>query len=230
MAMLEILYHDPDYVAIHKPSGLLVHPSRISSDRVCAMTQLRDQLGQWVYPVHRLDRQTSGVLLFALSSEAARAIQETWERREVRKTYLAVVRGWAPERGEIDHPLKQENSDTAVPSLTRFGRLATAELPHPVGRYPTARFSLVRAEPVTGRIHQIRRHLAHLSHPIVGDVPYGDGKQNRFFREHFDLRRLLLMAQELEFDHPTTRDPIQIHAALPPDVAALFQKLGWPAC
>jgi len=226
--MLSVLYRDDQLVAVDKPSGLIVHPSGIAPDRDTCMSRLRDQLGRWVYPVHRLDRGASGVLVFGLDPEAARTLAVAFAERRVRKEYLAVVRGVTPEAGEIDHPLPPETgSGTPLGARTTFERLAQVELPYAVGRYPVARYALVRALPETGRMHQIRRHLAHLRHPIVGDVNYGDGKHNRLFRERLGVRRLLLHARALDLPHPGTGERLRIEAPLPDDMEALFRGFGW---
>jgi tRNA pseudouridine65 synthase len=200
---LKILYRDVHYVAIDKPAGLLVHRSPISRDRVFAVQTLRDQLGQWVYPVHRIDRATSGVLIFGLSADAARRLAEQFESRRVDKAYLAVARGWVDESGTIDHPVADEEAGGAMQAaLTCYRRLAKAELPFAVDRYASSRYSLVRIVPETGRRQQIRKHFKHISHHLIGDTTHGNGRHNRFFREHFGIRRLLLMSQRLGFMHP----------------------------
>ena len=226
--MLELLYRDGYYAAVNKPSGLFVHPTQLDRRGASCMPQLRDQLGRRVYPVHRLDRPTSGVLLFALNPEAARKMCRLFEQREITKGYLAVVRGFAPESGRIEHPLSDEDkSKTPVEAVTDYTRGATAELPIPMGPHPSARFSLVRAVPRTGRMHQIRRHLSHISHPVAGDTNHGDGAQNRFIREHFGIERLLLMATDLTFVHPYKETEMTIRAPLPDDVGRLFERLDW---
>lgn len=200
---LKILYQDAHYVAIDKPPGLLVHRSPISRDQVFALQTLRDQLGRWVYPVHRLDRATSGVLVFGLSAESARRLVEQFESREVTKEYLAVARGWVDESGMIDHPVADEDGNgVAQAALTRYRRLATIELPFAVDRYPSSRYSLLSAMPETGRRQQIRKHFKHISHHLIGDTTHGNGRHNRFFRDHFGIQRLLLMSRRLDFRHP----------------------------
>jgi len=235
---LEILYRDEHLVAVNKPSGLLVHRSEIDRHETRFALQLvRDQLGQWVYPVHRLDRPTSGVLLLALDPEAARRLGEAFAAGAVEKTYLAVVRGIPTEEGVIDYPLTEEldrHSDRLArpdkgpqPAVTEFRRLATVELPCPVGRYPTSRYSLVEARPKTGRKHQLRRHFKHLFHPLIGDTKHGEGRHNRFFRDSYDCRRLLLAAVEITLPHPITGQPLRIGAPLEDSFAAVIEKLGW---
>ncbi|MEQ9823092.1 MAG: pseudouridine synthase [Puniceicoccaceae bacterium] len=218
--MLEVLYQDRWIVAINKPTGLLVHRSWMDTDATeFAVQLLRDQLGAWVQPVHRLDRPTSGVLLFALDAEIARRLMEAFAEHSPEKHYLAVVRGWLTGEGCVDSPLRREvdaytQACTAVEqeAYTRWKSLGTVEFQKPVGRYETARFSLLRLHPVTGRKHQLRRHLAHLRHPIIGDTRHGDGVQNRFFREQFEVNRLLLHAASLRFEHPVTGNEVWIQA------------------
>lgn len=223
---IEILYRDEQLVAVHKPAGLLVHRNAHATREPFLVQLLRDQLGQRVYPVHRLDRPTSGLMIMALSPESASILARQFAGRTVSKTYIAVVRGYAPEQGRIDSPLTAE-SGTELEAATRFERLATVELPLPVGRYPSARFSLVRVTPETGRKHQIRRHFAHIRHPVIGDVLRGDGRQNRFFREHFDCHRLLLASVGIIFTHPDTNEEMRIVCPPATELYNLFLKLGW---
>lgn len=226
--VLDILYNDSDIVAINKPSGLLVHRTSLATDRVTCLQLLRAQLDSWVYPIHRLDRGTSGVLLFALSSERARELSELFRSHDVTKRYLVIVRGYAPEQGDIDHAFSDPDDDLAtIEARTAFRRLATVELPYPVGNYDTARYSLVQAEPLTGRTHQIRRHMKHISHQVVGDTTYGDGRQNRLFRERFNIHRMLLHAHTLCLPHPDGTGTIRIEAPLPEDFQFLFREFGW---
>lgn len=228
--MLDILYQDDHLVAINKPSGLLVHRSPIDASETRFAIQLtRDQIGQRVYPAHRLDKPTSGVLLFALNSETAGVLGEQFRNRSVTKTYLAVVRGHAEAEGHIDHALREqldkvagmaadsEPVKEAKEALTDYRCLLQTELPYPVGRYPTARYSLVELKPKTGRKHQLRRHMKHIFHPIVGDTTHGDGRHNQFFREHYKCHRLLLHARSLQVVHPHTGEMLTIYAPLPED-------------
>ncbi|RMF61503.1 MAG: hypothetical protein D6748_01480 [Calditrichaeota bacterium] len=224
---LPILYKDEHIVAIDKPAGIHVHPTRLSPGEDSCMRILRDQLNQWVYPVHRLDRATSGVVVFALSSDVARKLQNLFNSRTVKKYYLAVVRGWVPEKGEISAPLKENKTKEQVEAITKYIRLGKIDLPVAVGKFPSARYSLVWITPITGRMHQIRKHFVHLRHPIIGDVQYGDGKHNRLFREEFGLHRLLLMAVALEFPHPVNDSLLTIQSPIPDDVMSFFQKVGW---
>lgn len=227
MEQLPILFRDEHYVAVDKPSGMFVHRTRLAPDRVVVLQSLRDQIGMHVYPVHRLDRPTSGVLVFGLSGEAARRLSELFAEHAVEKTYHAVVRGYTEEQGVIDHPIRAEKETEGKPAVTAYRRLATVELPIPVDPFPTARYSLVEARPRTGRRHQIRRHLKHISHPIIGDTEYGQRVHNQLFRDHFDMHRLLLMAMELRFAHPFTGDAVVVRAPYPLEIEGLFERLGW---
>ena len=191
------------------------------------MRMLRDQLGQWVYTVHRLDRATSGVLVFALDSETAAALSRQFAQREVRKYYLAVVRGYLPESGVIERALRQEKHLPPAPAVTRYERMNIAELQLPLGNFPTVRYSLVAVFPQTGRKNQIRRHFAGTSHPIIGDVQFGDGRHNRLFREQFGSHRLLLHAHRLEIRHPQSGQLLSFTAPLQDAMCALFHALGW---
>ncbi len=235
---LTILYQDTYLVVVDKPSGMLVHRSFLDKhETVFAMQTLRDMLGQHVFPVHRLDRPTSGVLVFALSSEVARLLGQQQEQHLWRKYYLAVVRGFLPEAGVLDYPLKEEldkiadkfSRDDKAPqqAVTYYQPLQQIELPIPVSKYPAARYSLVALQPVTGRKHQLRRHLAHLRYPIVGDTSHGDGKHNALFKQHFNCRRLLLIAKQLHVPHPISGETLSFSAGLN-ELEPLFSQFGWP--
>jgi tRNA pseudouridine65 synthase len=238
MRPLPVLYQDEHLVAVNKPSGLLVHRSVIDRhEPENAMKIVRDQVGRWVFPVHRLDKSTSGVLMFALDRETARRMTLLFSDAKVSKTYLAVVRGFTSEADRIDHPLKDRwdkmtgqragKEPSWKDAVTDYRRLATVELPHPVGRYASARFSLVQAAPLTGRNHQIRRHMKHVFHPVIGDTTYGDGVQNAFFRRHLQCRRLLLHARSISFSHPCTGRPLPIEAPLDAAFSRLLDTLPW---
>ncbi|HLV48024.1 MAG TPA: tRNA pseudouridine(65) synthase TruC [Aliidiomarina sp.] len=233
-AELEVVYHDEHVVVINKPAGLLVHRSYLArGERWFAMQLLRDQLGQHVFPVHRLDRPTSGLLMFALSSQVAALIGEQFNVGGVHRGYHAVVRGYTPDEGCIDYPLKEEldkiadkrakrNKD-AQQAITNFVTLERAELPFKVStQHDTTRYSLVQLSPETGRKHQLRRHLAHLRHPIVGDTKHGDGRHNEFFRHQFNCHRLLLAATKLSFTHPIKGTPVVLEQALPEEFKLAF--------
>lgn len=212
--MLEIIYKDEDIVAINKPNGLLVHRSRIASrETKFAVQTLRDQLKQDVYLIHRLDRKTSGVLLFALNREIARMLTDQFVDRSVSKRYVAIVRGYFPESVTVDYALTNDRGKEQS-AVTEFRRLRTTELDIPLGKHNTSRYSLIEARPRTGRQHQIRKHCSHLRHPIIGDRPYGCSKQNRLFKARWGMMISLLHATELKLKHPVDGSEIVLEARL----------------
>lgn len=224
--MLEILFQDADFVAINKPHGLLVHRSPIAADAdVFAVQLLRNQLGQKVYPVHRLDRKTSGVLLFALNEEMNKSLQEAFMAKKVLKKYVALVRGFAPESATIDYPLTNE-AGKIQEAITHFKRLQTIEIPLPFGKFDTSRYSLLELQPESGRMHQIRKHLAHIFHPIIGDRPHGCNKQNKFFLENWEMKNMLLHASELQFMHPVLQEEITIKAGFQMEFTRILAVLN----
>ncbi|PKV75578.1 pseudouridine synthase [Pontibacter ramchanderi] len=229
--MLELLYEDESYVAVNKPNGLLVHRTRIAEEKKeFALQMLRDQLGHAVYAAHRLDRGTSGVLLFAKTPEAVAPIVKAFEEKQVDKAYYAIVRGYTPETGIIDSPIrpdKDHKHKMPQDALTNYERLGTVELPIPVGRYSTARYSLVKVQPETGRMHQIRKHFAHIRHYIVGDKRHGDWRHNQMFREQLECPVMLLHSATLGFIHPETGSPVKLTAPLPFHFHRLCVQFGW---
>jgi len=257
--VLTILYQDEYLVAVDKPAGLFVHRSFMDKHEIYFALQLvRDQIGQYVYPVHRLDRPTSGVLLFALTQEVAqrmneafanksnevsnniRNIQEDYKDAELTKTYYALVRGHLPileQDALIDHPLKEKldklgdkdvsRDKPAQLAKTYYRVIKQASLPISLGKFDSIRYSLVKMIPITGRRHQIRRHLAHLRHPIIGDINYGDNKQNPFFINYFGFKRLMLIAKSLSFIHPMTQQKIIINAPFDEQWRHVFKKFDW---
>jgi len=235
-APLQLLHQDDYLVAIHKPPGFLVHRSEIDRHETrIIMPLLRDQLGERVFPVHRLDKPTSGVLLFARDADTAALLGQQFASHSLRKEYQMIVRGWPGLGGIIDHPLQPGNdrdsrrpdrNRDAQPAKTLYHRLATAELPVSIdARYPTSRFSLVRAYPLTGRRHQLRRHMKHLSHPIIGDSSYGKGRHNRYFARELGLQRLFLCATALTLQHPHTGKTLVIRTRPDPDFRAAVTAL-----
>ncbi|GHE22932.1 pseudouridine synthase [Halomonas urumqiensis] len=231
---LRILHRDDHLVAVHKPAGLLVHRTALArGEHQFLLQRLRDQLGQRVYPVHRLDRPTSGVMVFALNSAVAAKLTDTFTQRRVTKRYLAVVRGVGPEGERLDTPLREEDGSRhkaempAMEAITDVSRLDSVELPVQVDRYPRSRYSLMEARPLTGRRHQIRRHLASRGYPIIGDAKHGKGNHNRFFAERLEAPRLLLAAVSLAFDHPMEESRLELDCALDTTMTALFNRFGW---
>ena len=214
---LGLLHRDQWLAVFDKASGLLVHRGW-GADRLTALDTARRMLRQYVWPVHRLDRATSGVLMFALDPQTAALLQSSFQSGLVCKRYLALVRGTPPEHGPIDCPLPRENDrNNRVPAVTDYRRL-----------FSTGRVSLVEACPRTGRMHQLRRHFKHIRHPIVGDVNYGSGELNRLFRTDYDLHRLALHAIEMHLPHPHTGEPLHFAAAVPSDLASALRRLAIP--
>jgi tRNA pseudouridine65 synthase len=223
-----LLYADDFVAAFAKPSGLLVHRGW-ADDAVTATDLAREALDGPVSPVHRLDRGTSGVLLFARSSEVAASLQRAFEDGAVEKTYLALVRGVPPDEGTVDHPIPRREGGPRVPAITHFRtRFRVADGASPELPPDLRRAALVEARPQTGRLHQVRRHLKHLSHPVIGDANYGKGALNRAFAEAVQLSRLALHAAALRFRHPATGAPLALAAELPGDLATPFGRLGIP--
>lgn len=223
--MLEILIQDTFLIAINKPHGLLVHRSSIAADaREFALQILRDQVGFPVFPLHRLDRKTSGVLLFATQSEYVRVFQEQMQLPETQKRYLALVRGFFPEEILVDHPLKRDDGKIQE-AQTYFKRIEHFELAIPFGGFSTSRYSLIEAKPITGRMHQIRKHLNHLRYPIVGDRPHGCNKQNKLFLERWNMNTMLLHAQSIELIHPFLAEKISIDASLSGEFTAMLNMM-----
>ncbi|MTK52251.1 pseudouridine synthase [Paludibacter sp.] len=213
--MLDILYQDEYLIAINKPCGLLVHRTSIAEENeVFALQLLRDQVGRKLFPVHRIDRPTSGVLVFAFSPEVARSLNDQLTNGESHKKYVALVRGWFPEEMICERQVKNDRGNLQD-AITRFVPLKQLELPLATDRYPTARFSVVEAYPLTGRWHQIRQHLAQLRHYIINDRVHGDGKQNRIFTEQLDIREMFLHARSLRLQHPELSSELTIEASFP---------------
>ncbi|GAA3911768.1 pseudouridine synthase [Litoribacillus peritrichatus] len=232
---LDIVYQDEHLVVIDKPSGLLVHRSKMAHGvKEFALQLLRDQLGQKVYPAHRLDRPTSGLLIFALSEQVLAEMTRQFTEFQITKTYQCVVRGFTGE-GVIDHPLKDPVDDRrllrkgvtheAKDSLSEYQTLEHYEMPWEIGKFSTSRYSLVSVQPKTGRRHQIRKHMDHIAHPIIGDTRYGQGVHNRLFRDKLECNRLLLAATELNMLHPVTGQPLQLTIPPAKEMTAVIQAL-----
>ncbi len=232
IAPLQILYSDESILVVNKPPGLLAHRSKIAAgEKDDLLTRLREQTGRGsLRLVHRLDRATSGVVLCCDDKPTHVKLGHAFEHRQVDKSYLAIARGWPTETsGLIDHPLSGErkNSPQKV-AQTRYRVIDTCELPWPSGRWETARYALIETNPLTGRYRQIRRHLKHLGHPLIGDTSFGKGDHNRLFRMHLGVHRMLLHAQKLSFEHPTSGERMEIEAPLDGDwekVLELFKAV-----
>jgi tRNA pseudouridine65 synthase len=228
--LLEILYQDEALIAVNKPAGLAVHRSKmVGNAEEFLVDILREQVGGTVYLAHRLDRATSGVLLIARSTEVAAALGEQFMGRDVHKQYLAVVRGWPdPVENIVDYPLPgSRETGPRRDARTAYRRLATVEVPIALGRYPQQRYALVLAEPETGRFRQIRKHMAHIHHPVIGDCQHGRGDHNRLYKQYFSCHRMLLHAWRLRFRHPADARPMELEAPLDPAYRALLERFGW---
>jgi tRNA pseudouridine65 synthase len=221
---LDVLYRDAALLIVNKPSGMVVHRGW-ATDRITALSRARQIAGQWVYPVHRLDRSTSGVLVFALTAEIAGRVQESFAAELVQKRYLALVRGVAPARALIDHAIAKEKDKPKLPARTRMACLASYLIWDDLA-CATRSYSWVEAQPLTGRPHQIRRHLKHLNHPIIGDVRYGKAEHNRLFRSRFALQRMALHAETFSLPHPVDGTPLHVTAPIPSDLLQVLTALG----
>ena len=233
---LEILYRDEFLIAVNKPPGIFVHRSSMSSaSEPNVVRRLRRQIDQLVTPVHRLDRATSGVLLFALDTDTARKMSRCYSERAVVKKYMALVRGYTDDRQTVDYPLKryrdglttgQASGANGQQAITEIRTMCRCEVPYSAGRYPTSRYSLIEAVPLTGRRHQIRRHLKQIAHPVIGDVRHGDNQHNHLLKKLCGLDRMMLAACYLEFQHPVTGCRTAINAPLRPDFQSPLKFLG----
>ena len=210
-----IIYIDDAIVAVDKPAGMPTHPGRGCRGVPSLLTAVRNHVGEWVYPVHRLDSGASGVVVFGRSSDLAATLSQAFTARLVTKTYRALVRGWLHGEGQIDRPLGRIDRDGEQEAQSLFRSLRTWSEPWSVRPFATSRYTIVEMQPITGRTHQLRRHLAGVAHPIIGDTKYGDGEHNKAFREYRDCHRLLLHACSLQLPHPITGELLTFNATAP---------------
>ncbi len=222
-----ILHEDDQVVAINKPPGILVHRTKISEDQVFVLQLLRTQIQQKVFPIHRLDRGTSGVLVFGKNKAAAAYLGEQMRNKKVDKKYLAIIRGYVDEKGSIDYPLAAEPHKEKKEAISHYKRLEQVEFAAQIGRYPSARYSLVEVETETGRRHQIRRHFSHLRHPIIGDKKHGDVKHNTYFRDTLEIPRMLLHASDLSYVDESSQKKICMQAPLEEGFIKALNLLGF---
>lgn len=211
-----ILHVDDDVVVVNKPAGLVVHRGW-ANERHVVMTLVRDALGSWVYPVHRLDRQTSGVLVFARHPDAQRTLSASFAEQAVEKRYLAMVRGRLETPGTIDYAIPRDEDGERVPAVTDYEPILA--IPH---------YTFVFAIPRTGRLHQIRRHFKHVDHPIVMDKKHGRGIFNQVAERDLGIVRMALHARSLVFPHPRTNEPLSFVAPVV-DLGPAFGSLGLAA-
>lgn len=225
--VLEILYMDDDVVAINKPPGLLVHRTRMANDATeFAMQILRNQLGRHVFTLHRLDRKTSGILIFGLRREVAQAFQEIFVHHDIQKDYVALVRGHVDGPISCERTLKDDQGHLKD-ACTHITPISTSTIDLPTSRYTQSRYSLVSARPTTGRFHQIRRHLSGLNHPVLGDRPHGCSEQNRLLLDRFDLKQMMLHAKSVTFTQPFTQEEVSIKADCFPEMKRMMKELGF---
>jgi len=224
-----ILLEDDNFIAIHKPPGILVHRTKISEDTQFVLQLLRKQIGQRIYPIHRLDRGTSGVLLFGKHQKAASLMGSIFINKEIKKQYIAIIRGYVESSGTINYALAKDIGLPKKEAITHYERIQQTELQVAISRYPSSRYSLVNVTLETGRRHQIRRHFSHLRHPVIGDKRHGDVKHNSYWRDNFGISRMLLHAQSLHFIHPISKKPILIIAPIDASFQAALDLLGFDA-
>lgn len=228
--MLAVLYEDDYCVLVNKPNNVLVHHahhSRNKLDEASLIQLLIAARDEKYYPIHRLDRKTSGVLLLVKKKEYVSKFQALFTNNEIQKVYYAIVRGFAPETLVIDSPVKGRDSDVYKEAETHLKRLATVALDIPVKPYASSRYSLVKLTPKTGRLHQLRIHMNKISHPIIGDPKYGDKNHNVMFDKEFCIDNLLLHAGALVFDHPMTNEPIKVKGPFSQEWVNLAMIFDW---
>ena len=224
---LEIIYLDNELVAVNKPHGMLVHRTRLANDAsIFVLQELRNIMGKHVFPIHRLDRKTGGVLLFGLNEDIHREMQLKFASREIMKKYLAIVRGYTEDQGIINYPIRKENG-LYQEAITNYKTLHRTEINLPFGIHDTSRYSLLEIQPLTGRKHQIRKHLAHIQHPIIADRPYGCNKQNKLFKERFGLMTMMLHAWRLQFYNPVSNKITTIVANIQDEFSRMLTELNF---
>ncbi len=224
---IPILYHDDNLIVVSKPNNMLVHHSYYARN-IKTQSLVEFFKGKFkLYPVHRLDHKTSGLIILAKSSEIAAKIQQQFEKKTIEKKYLALVRGFTPKEGKIDTPVKNADTGKYKESLTLFRTLQSIEVPIAVEPYSQSRYSLIEFIPKTGRMHQLRKHANKMSHPIIGDHKYGNRHHNRMFAEQLNLPNLFLHAYSLSFDHPITLEKIELKALLPGFWNTMQYQLDW---
>ena len=226
---IDLLYEDEYIIAVNKPSNILIHNSyyarNIKEDTLLDL--LSEQLKASFYPIHRLDRKTSGLMILAKQKENVSDFQQLFKPESIQKTYFGIVRGHIEDSRLIESPVKNEDSGLYKDAKTHCESINHVELNIPVHPYKTSRYSLVKLKPATGRMHQLRIHMNKISHPIVGDTKYGDRFHNRMFTDEFDCSDLLLHAYSIEFRHPFLKEIISIKADLPEVWKRIFEVFDW---
>jgi tRNA pseudouridine65 synthase len=226
--MIEIIYKDEYIVAVNKPAGLLVHRTNFAEEEKDFLLQkVRNQIRQRVYPVHRLDRQTSGIILFALTPEVAAILSESFKTDQIQKQYYCIGRGHMKESIDLDYAIKNERNNKRIEARTLFTPIQHIELPIPTGPYDTSRYTLIEAVPKTGRWHQIRQHLGHLRHYIIGDKRHGDHRHNKTWVNELDCPFMMLHAKKIVFPHPESKESMTLTAEFPEHWKSIFERFGW---
>lgn len=225
---MRVIFQDDYLIAIHKPNNQLVHHSAMANNQSTELSLVQviaAQLGTHYYPVHRLDRKTSGIILFAKKKEYVKILQDLFVTQQIKKTYYGLVRGYSSESGTIDSPVKGRDANVHKDALTEYKRLETFEIPVAIGPYEKSRYSLVELSPKTGRLHQLRIHMNKISHPLIGDPKYGDRFHNRMFQDHFFCNTLFLHAKTLAFTHPFTHKKLVLHDDFPAQWKKVISQL-----
>ncbi len=227
---LEIIYEDAYLLCVSKPNNVLVHHahhSRNVADEDSLLQLIENELGIKAYPIHRLDRKTSGIIMLAKETKYVSKFQELFTNNEIQKTYFGVVRGYSPDSKTIDSPVKGRDANVHKEALTHLRTLEKITLDIPVKPYDSSRYSLVELAPKTGRMHQLRVHSNKISHPLIGDSKYGDKNHDVMFDENFGWTNMFLHAGKLEFTHPFSSEALVLKATFPKDWIALFDKFSW---
>jgi tRNA pseudouridine65 synthase len=227
---IEICFEDKYMIVVNKPNNVLIHHSfmaRNMDEESTLIDLLQEQLNLKLYPVHRLDRKTSGVILLVKKREDVRVFQDLFKQNEIQKTYYALVRGFAPESGVIDSPVKGRDANVHKEAKTVYRKLQETALDIPVHPYSSSRYSLLELKPQTGRLHQLRIHMNKISHPIVGDPKYGDRFHNRMFENELNFSKMFLHASSIQFKHPFMKIELIIKADFPEDWMVLAEKFAW---
>jgi tRNA pseudouridine65 synthase len=227
--LIEIVFEDKFIIVVNKPNNFIIHESHYARNiRETTLLQfLEQQLGYPVYPAHRLDRKTSGVILLLKNKDNVSQFQELFNSKSIQKIYYAIVRGFSPDNGIIDSPVKNDDTGIYKEALTHYKSVKNIALNIPVHPYENSRYSLIELKPQTGRMHQLRKHMNKINHPIVGDYKYGDRFHNRMYETEFDCIYMFLHAYCLEFIHPITKEKLSLKANFPSDWQLLFNKFNW---
>lgn len=228
--MIEVLFEDDYCLIVNKPNNVLVHHSyysrNIKDDSLLQL--LRKQFeGSNFFPVHRLDRKTSGIIVLAKDKTYVSKFQALFTSDSIQKKYYALVRGFCEAAGRIDSRVKNPDTGVYKEALTLYKTISQITLNIPVQPYDTSRYSVLEFEPKTGRMHQLRKHANKMAHPIIGDHKYGNRHHNQMFESNFDLDLLFLHAHSLSFTHPFTDENLCITKKTPSFWNTFFKAVNW---